>query len=324
MIDPDEEALQTAAGWVAQMKGGAQTPADSRRLRAWLQQDPRHAAALELALDAWDDAGAARESSMVRREAPTRRAPPAKPRPARNSWLWASLGGGLAAGLAAAVVIAVQVAAPAQQTYATARGALRTITLADHSVLTLNTDSRVTVAYTPLRRSLTLVRGEAEFRVAHSTLRPFLVSTPTAVVRATGTDFSVRYEGRVSRVVLVEGHVRIRAPDGGRSMDLEPGYALTAPAGGAFQIAKTDAQSDLAWTSGQLIFNDRPLKDVMEEFARYSPVEVRFASPAAGEVKVSGAFRAADIRSFLRDVQTLYPVKTYTDDKGRVVLSLRR
>jgi len=61
-------------------------------------------------------------------------------------------------------------------TYRTALGERRAVTLADGSQITLDSSSEVMVRYSANARALTLVRGQARFDVTHDVERPFTVT----------------------------------------------------------------------------------------------------------------------------------------------------
>jgi transmembrane sensor len=318
--DPaSDQALEVAARWVTVLRRGQPSARDRRALQAWLQADTANAAALDMMLDVWDRLEPLRPRAAGMALTASRR----KPRPvggAATIWagIWAPLGGLAAAGLAAAVLIWPP---SSQATYATAVGEMKSIALSDHSQIWLNTGSRLKVKLTPFGRQLALEQGEAEFKVAHERFRAFVVSTPTASVRATGTDFSVRTETDGARVVLVQGTVTVRRNDDGRAQAITAGSSLMAPTTGAFQLTQADPQADLAWRRGELVFYERPLGEVAAEFARYTGVKVRFADPSAPRVRISGAFRATDFKSFLRDIAILYHIHSSTDDSRDVVMT---
>ena len=314
MNESEDQVLEAASHWVATLKRGALSRQDQRALKAWLDQDAGHAAALDLMMDVWGGVEPLRDRPVAALARPSRR--PAR----RVAWTWGPAGGLVLAAAAIALV-----AVPFQShTYVTAVGRTASIALPDHSTVWLNTGTTLKVSYTGLRRDLRLERGEAEFRVAHEALRPFLVSTANATVRATGTDFTVRYDGAGggSRVVLVQGTVRVSGSgEGATPTPLHAGYSLFAPATGPFQVAKADPEVDLAWRQGQLVFYQRPIAEVVQEFARYGGVRVHFADPAVEHVRISGVFRATDFKSFLRDIEVLNHIRSYTDDKGEVVVA---
>ncbi|WP_198526918.1 FecR domain-containing protein, partial [Sphingomonas sp. Ant20] len=93
--------------------------------------------------------------------------------------------------------------------YRTATRQRLMVTLSDGSRLTLDTDTRVRMAYTRTERRLVLERGQALFEVAKHQTRPFVVTAGAQAVTAHGTAFDVRLETSAVRVALLEGLVSV-------------------------------------------------------------------------------------------------------------------
>src|SRR6185437_5337871 len=155
---------------------------DRQAFEAWLRQDVRHRRAAAELSAVWSGLDVLAQAKRDEKIATFANA--AKPgflRGARRWWLAA------AATLAAIAVGAMWLQQGRElQTLATAVGQQRNITLADGSIVTLNTN---TIVETDLRRQLReiyLRKGEAHFQVAHDRSRPFLVHAGDAVVRAVG------------------------------------------------------------------------------------------------------------------------------------------
>jgi len=68
--------------------------------------------------------------------------------------------------------------------YTTSIGGYEHVTLADGSVIQLNTDSEIRTRLTARRREIQLIRGEALINVVNDSRRPFTVSAASVAVRA--------------------------------------------------------------------------------------------------------------------------------------------
>jgi transmembrane sensor len=90
-------------------------------------------------------------------------------------------------------------------------GEQRSVTLADGSVVFLNTNSELKVQWTKNERHIDLLRGEARFQVAKNSARPFVVATQEARVRAVGTVFNIRTGEATTQVAVLEGRVEVNA-----------------------------------------------------------------------------------------------------------------
>lgn len=97
------------------------------------------------------------------------------------------------------------------QVLATAVGEQRAMKLPDHSVVHMNTNSRVEIRFTDAAREVRLIQGEALFAVEHDANRPFRVITNGIQVEAIGTQFNVRQRALETIVSVVEGRVAVVA-----------------------------------------------------------------------------------------------------------------
>jgi transmembrane sensor len=185
-----------AAAWAARVDRGLSS-AEEAGLTAWLAGDPRrqgaYAKALGISLHTRRAAALGPDYQPSEFSAPWARL-------SRRS-LVAGVGGALAAGAAAAVAVTAGLTRSAR--YSTRLGEVRTVALQDGSVVTLNTQSTIDVAYSRRDRRIQLISGEALFDVAKDASRPFLVSAGLAEVRAVGTSFTVSRVGAEPVEVMV-------------------------------------------------------------------------------------------------------------------------
>ncbi len=96
-----------------------------------------------------------------------------------------------------------------QMTLHTAVGEQRVAKLDDGSVLTMNTDSEITVDYSGDNRIVRLERGEVNFDVSKDPHRPFIVYAGDGLVWAVGTAFNVRVEDGSVDLTVTEGRVKV-------------------------------------------------------------------------------------------------------------------
>jgi transmembrane sensor len=223
----------------------------------------------------------------------------------------------------------------------TAVGQQRTLTLEDGSTVQVNTHTAVTVHFTPRKREVRLVNGEARFTVAKNTERPFIVTTPQACVRAVGTVFNVQVGAHRTAVAVFEGRVRVfgRAEEmevaqspvlsqQPKSRFLQPAQELSAGERAAISRTGTilrDAGPSIervsAWTRRQLVFRDEPLSDLVAEFNRYHAKALRIEDPGLAGFRVSGTFDAYDMRSLMQYLENYQGVHAHPAPDGTEVLT---
>lgn len=185
-----------------------------------------------------------------------------------------------------------KVDARAPQHFASAVGAMDSITLTDGTRVLLGPGSELTLAqgFGANAREVTLI-GEARFDVHHDTARPFIVYTSAATFRDVGTVFSVhsdRTDG--ARIVVSEGAVAVQAIRRDSAVTLSRGdRAAVAPSGVLTVERSALAAEDTAWTTGRLLFRDATVGQVVADVRRWYGIDVRVDSALAGH-HVSASF----------------------------------
>ena len=218
---------QEACEWVAKMHDADLSVEQAEQLRQWMAQSLAHKQELKRMAQRWDELNVLTELAVpLVPEAITADKKQRSPNAALGFFngLLANATGGLsrASLLTSAAVVLVLVglvftlpnnSMEGSQTYITAIGEQRRITLADNSIVQLNTNSAVVVSYTDSERGIQLQKGEAHFTVSHNPHRPFLVRAGNGLVRAVGTAFSVRLYERSVDVIVTEGRVALNKAD---------------------------------------------------------------------------------------------------------------
>ena len=331
-----EAPIAIAARWFARRRSGGLTAEESAELDAWLDADPGHRQAFRDLQVAWRDVETMRDDPRIM--AMRAEAVAVRPGPTRAFVMRA-----LAASLVVAVIGLAGVWGGhtlwtgkqfSDQEYRTGIGQRATVTLPDGSVVTLNTDSVVRTRASGDRRLVYLDRGQAFFKVAKNRARPFVVTAAGRTVTALGTAFDVRIDdGRTFKVTLVEGKVRVEAPapvslvragtagaDAPASRiqatEMVAGTQLTAADDTRWNLAKADIQRETSWTSGKLVFYSVPLSEVVAELNRYSERKILIDDAPYADRPISGAFRAGDIETFARGLETykMAQIEASTDE----------
>lgn len=228
-------------------------------------------------------------------------------------------------------------------TFQTVIGEQRSFALQDGSVLFLNTNSKVRVAWRSSERHIDLVRGEARFKVAKDPTRPFVVATSTAAVRAIGTLFNVRAEALSTQVAVLEGVVEVTQTQY-RSSDAQnpvaPPMTPAAPqslsrislgAGERAAVTSLGIEPDTgpsieavsAWTDRHLVFRDQPLSTVVAEFNRYRAQPLVLDDPQLAALKIGGVFDLNDPDSLIAYLDAYETVQIDRRSDGSQHLSRR-
>ena len=324
----DESIRDSAANWVVR-QDRALSPAETAELAAWLDANPRHAWALERARASWKKFHAIGTAVRTMPKAATG---------ARTHWSWATAG--LAAAAAVALVWISARHAPERATEsadprsatASAPGKPTVRTFADGSVARLQEGAEIAVAFSPTERRVTLVRGEAFFKVSKDAARPFLVAAGNVTVRAVGTAFIVRSEAQGVDVLVTEGTVQVTPPAAGAA---QPGAMVGA--GHRAVVAREDAPvvvvravsaeeiaRALAWNEPMLELGGATLGELVAAFAERSGRRIEISDAALSAARIGGRFPTDDLDGFLRALDQIYEVRAEPRPDGVIVLRKAR
>ena len=308
-----EAARSEAVGWLLRLEAPQAVEADWLAFHAWLEAAPEHRDAYEqVDRVSAEFAGAAPEllRALDNRSAAAPRRRGFGRQPQRFFRAWPAATGFAATAAAAAVAVLVvglhpPLSVPAQ-VYQTAKGENRAVALADGSRINLNSASRIAVRLERGARYVDLSEGEAAFDVAKDPNRPFLIAAGDRSIRVVGTEFDVlRHDGRL-RVTVRRGIVAVQAPQapaGAEPVLLRVGDQLDHQAGGPLSVVRhVDPNVAFAWRDGLLIYQDRPLAEVVGDLNRYFPTPIRVDGPAA-EQRFSGMLKLDAEEDVVRRLQ---------------------
>jgi transmembrane sensor len=303
---PDPDAvLQAAAGWHFRLRAAPRDQELQSSFENWMAQDPRHAEAWLLAQRGWSLAGETGAMNHAAAPAQTRRR--------------------TAAALALAACLALllwPVATRYAADYSTATAQQREVALDDGSTLLLDADSAVDVRFDPVRRAVTLLRGEAYFEVASDAARPFTVRAGDLTVTVTGTAFSVGMTDRQTSVALVHGAVKLQRDGGSEDMALRPGERVQIErSSGAVQVGAIDPAIIAAWRNGRLAVQDVALGDVVAAIRRHHHGLILTPDEVLLGRKVTGVFDLQDASRALQALAGLYGARVEQYSSYLIVFS---
>ncbi len=305
--------------WVMELHSPDRDADLEARVRRWIAEDAKHAAAFELATDHWQGSGnvpkhlcewASRSVSSRKRRRTT---------------------GAALAGMAIVCLgFAWAVYFLRDDTLVTGPAEQRIVDLSDGSQVTLNANSRVVIQFNDGTRKVILAKGEALFDVAKDRSRPFVVVAGDRKVIALGTSFEVRREepaGSAFAVTLLEGHVAIEpiawpdSPPGagvnGVQM-LNPGQRLRFTGSTTETLDSPSIERVTAWRRGRLIFDNASLGEAAAEFNRYASHKLMIEGTATQNLRVGGVFKISDPYSFAQSMADTYRLQIVT--RGKTII----
>lgn len=164
--------------------------------------------------------------------------------------------------------------------------------LSDGSVITLNTHTAINLHYTDGQRLVELVMGEIYVEVYPDGQRPFVVQAGELQVTALGTEFIVRKEADKNPVVSVTEHsVKVESLDkADTQLVLDEGQqvSLIEEYDRLTNVEKINIKQVQTWKAGKFVFNNEPLKKVVEELNRYTSKKIVIQGSKNEQLRVTG------------------------------------
>lgn len=269
-----------ATAWWVRLDGCAGDARQVQAFRDWLALDADHRAAFDEITRLWGELDAAKPLLLVSPKTASKHRPRRFP----------------PYSLALAVCCLLLWFSPLlvwlEADFATAVGETRVVRLSDGSSMTLNSDSAVAVNFNSGTRQINLLKGEAWFQVSPDSWRPFRVHADHGRVTALGTAFNVRLSYHHAEVTVTEHTVAVELDGGNKPVLLNQGQRLRYSSQQGIGSAETvDTHAVTAWQRGKLVFQNKPLGEVIAELNRYHRGHIAISDAAIAQRRVNGVFR---------------------------------
>ncbi|CNE75788.1 FecR family protein [Yersinia kristensenii] len=344
----DEQALH----WLTKQQNRL-SAREQRQFEEWLLQG-ENAARYQQMEQLWQTVGQLPKENIaqLRSSLPSKASPATQPFFRRWSPFSAAprLLGPLLLGLILLVLIwpASQWLAPPSMTalVQTARGETKQLTLPDGTLLTLDADTQLQVAYYPQRREVTMSKGQAYFQVRHLADQPFIVLSGPSRLTVLGTEFGVRYiphsmSGNGVAVEVSSGAVRVGqrtwwentfwramaklrfATEDSHILVLRASQRAISDVNGKLTRQPSTTHGVSAdWRQSRVVFDSTPLDLALAEFARYGEMPYRLGDSKVAAMRISGSFDVHRIDSFVHVLPKVLPVKL-TTQSGKTQIQAR-
>ncbi|MCW3465520.1 FecR family protein [Chitinophaga nivalis] len=196
-----------------------------------------------------------------------------------------------------------------QQELAANDGKIKSLQLADKSVVTLRQGARIRYSngYHHDQRIVEL-EGEAFFEVANDPGHPFLVKTPNqSVIEVLGTSFTVQAREDQTLVIVASGKVRLGEANNPSAVILTSGQKGVWDKG-TVSARDNDNLNFIAWKTGILQFNDQSLVVILAQLADFYGKDIRISDDyqeTASKQKATVTFQHQSCDDVLHELQLL-------------------
>lgn len=195
---------------------------------------------------------------------------------------------------------------PGRREYVTAVGEIKTVTLSDGTVMSMNTDTSVYVDFEQSERMLYLLKGEIMISSAQD-IKPFYVTTRDGKVVPIGTYFIVNQREQETIVSVYEGVVELRPMRSIQFVQLKAMQQAAFNTKGTMPIQQLSTSRAL-WLEHKIQATNSKLTDFIIELARYHRGVINVA-PELAKYKVTGIFSINNIDKTLHHLSEILPIE---------------
>ena len=200
--------------------------------------------------------------------------------------------------------------------YVTSQESKGVFTLPDGTSVWLNGNSRLTLSeqFDGTQRRVKL-EGEGFFDVSRNPERPFIVEIGRRQIEVLGTAFDVKSYAHLDyqEVVLVRGSIDIHS-EGGRTVRLKPNDRYVARTQGAEEsVMEVDASDYSHWMDRLLIFDNKPLGNILVSLERWYNMEFDVARNVNLSAHLSFNVKYESVDEILRAVSLIIPIRYNID-----------
>jgi ferric-dicitrate binding protein FerR (iron transport regulator) len=199
------------------------------------------------------------------------------------------------------------------------------IKLNDGSVITLNEGStlKYAVSQKPNERRVVL-SGEAFFEVARDTLRPFIVVAGETLVEVLGTSFNIRaYRATETIEVTVQSGMVSMAErrSSEKQILLQPGNTgLYNKTEKHLEFLSSADPNTFAWKTGELVFNETRLSDVVVVLNRVYGESLKIDNAALADCPLTVSFTDQEFSAVLNVIINTFDLQAERRD-GSIYLT---
>ena len=314
MSEQRQSIDEQAAEWILRLHEEDFSDALRAQFECWKQQNPQHAAAALRMQEVINRLQSLREQSAPAKAALNAAFNGRKPATQRKQILRALL---IAGCLAVPITLVMKSHYPEQwmADISTGPNDWKTQRLADNSTITLSGTTALNVHFDGQERRIELLQGEVLVDVAHDNSRPFFVQTAQGSMRALGTRFVVKRQGDTTVLSMLQSRVAAQSANEQQTLEVGAGsQALIRSDSVELSGAISPASINQAWERHQLVVENQPLPQVLDEISRHRRGHLQFDRKSLADLRISAVLPLDDTDRALQLIAETLPlqIKTYT------------
>lgn len=190
-------------------------------------------------------------------------------------------------------------------------GSKADIMLPDGTHVQLNAATNLQYDVNNAKQRLVKLSGEAFFEVAKNPECPFRVMINDLQIEVVGTSFNIKtYNKNTVEASLITGQIKISGGSLPGEYLLVPGEKATYSATNrTLKITQADTHVEAGWRDNYLIFDSKPLTEVIAQIERWYGVKIELRRSEIENDLLSGSFRDENIENIIQSLSIQYNFK---------------
>jgi len=193
------------------------------------------------------------------------------------------------------------------------------IVLADGSKVWLNKNAVLTYPdkFDKNTRNVEL-SGEAFFEIAKNPNKPFIINMSNATVTVVGTSFNINSKENETEIVVATGTVKVSDTDNSKSKLITVGYSAKV-SDNNIEKYKTSSPNYLAWKTGEFVFKDTPINQVVKDLNSYYKSQIILNND---EIKclLTATFIKANLEDIVDVLKLTCDIEIIKDDNNYIII----
>ncbi|MCU4675029.1 FecR domain-containing protein [Catenovulum sp. 2E275] len=322
--------IEQASYWLSIIQSGQASEQQKTEFKQWLVADKQHEQAFRQVYQAQsltsysepmaDKLADNLKSKPVPEQSNTKQAVAAAKTVKSNVWRYFSA---VAASVLLVIFFWQTQLTPAQpQTMVYQAGKqTETVHLADGTVITLGAGTQLSVSFSKNSRDLILSSGEAYFKVAHDSLRPFNIQNQNALVSVLGTEFEIQNHDKATLVNVQSGRVAVTAQN--QRVEITQQQQVVVDSQKQLSpVIQLEQQQIAAWRMQRFDFVNRPIGELIDVLNRYSDSQYKLATPAIAQQKITTSFAISQVEQVLNGLAITHSIQWRKDSQGIIWLTM--
>jgi len=188
-------------------------------------------------------------------------------------------------------------------------------------ILAANSQIRYPKVLSDTGRQVTLVKGQAFFKVHRDVKRSFNVLIGQSKVTVLGTSFNINYNNSSIQLAVKTGKVMFSPNAVSSSAILVAGQAIN------YNLSKNrleweNGSNSTSWITKELVFVDMPLDEVCKQISAYYNVNVVVHDTMHSAKKFNANFKDSSLDEILKVLKQTYKIRIDTSDHQITIKNL--